>query len=179
MNFKNIDEIYAANDRIRDALGETIKGIDSEELKAHPDGEKWSIEQIVEHVSIVEESVTRICRKLLTTAQEGDLKASGEILISDGFRGYVGNIDDVKLEAPERVWPKGELSVQAAQMKMTENRTVFETLLPLFKEFDGTSPKFPHPYFGPLSAQEWLILSGEHARRHTKQIEKLIEKVRQ
>src|SRR5258708_8825452 len=108
MDYQNIDEIYSANDGIRNYLRETIKDLNAEELKALPDGEKWSIEQIVEHVSIVEESVSKICRKLLAKAQEDDLKASGKIVISGGFRAYAENMEDVKLEAPERVWPTGE-----------------------------------------------------------------------
>jgi hypothetical protein len=179
MDYQTIDEIYAVNDRIRDHLAEMINGINVEELKTLPDGEKWSVEQIIEHVTIVEDGMFRICRKLLTQAQESGIKASGEIQISDAFRSYSENIDTAKLEAPERVWPTGERSVEECQAKMNENKTAFETLLSLFKEFDGIELKFSHPYFGPLSAQEWLVLAGEHMRRHTRQIEKLVEKIRQ
>ncbi|MGH9820808.1 MAG: DinB family protein [Pyrinomonadaceae bacterium] len=179
MHYQNIDEIYSANDRFRSDLAQAVTGLAAEELKALPSGEKWSLEQIVEHVAIVDDGMARICRKLLAEAEEKGLKSSGEILVSDVFRSYTENTDGVRLEAPERVQPSGELSVRDSQAKMIESKKLFETLRPLFGEFDGTMPKFPHPYFGPLSAQEWLVLAGEHMHRHSGQIEKLIEKIRQ
>lgn len=179
MQYQDIDEIYSANERFRGELTDTIKDLSTNDLNARPDGEKWSLEQIVEHIAIVDDRMSKVCRKLLAQAEQEGLKSSGQILISDVFRSYTDSVDDIKLEAPEHVQPTGELSVQESQLKMTGSKTVFETLRPLFSEFDGTTPKFPHPYFGPLSAQEWLVLAGEHIRRHTSQIKILVEKIRQ
>ena len=46
-----------------------------------------------------------------------------------------------------------------------------------FQKVDGVEAKFPHPYFGDLSAQEWLVLSGAHEIRHLKQIRRVIEAI--
>lgn len=178
MEIKTIDDIYTANDRVRARFAETIDGVSETELKARPEDEKWSIEQIVEHVSLVEEGMSKICRKLLGEAQKADLKGNGEVRISD-MLWRAGSFDGMKLEAPERVRPTGLVSVDESRTKMEESRLLIESLRPIFAEFDGTGPKFPHPYFGPMSAQEWLVLSGEHTRRHTAQIENLIAKIRQ
>lgn len=179
MSYQTIDEIYVANNQIRTLFAETVMGIFPAELNALPDGEKWSIKEIVEHVSIVDEGMAKICRKLLSEAQRNEMRSTGEIMISDVFRAYTDNVDDMKLEAPERVWPTGERSVEESQRKIDENQIMFESLRTLFREFNGTSLKFLHPYFGPLSAQDWLVLSGEHMRRHTNQIQKVVEKIRQ
>jgi hypothetical protein len=179
MDYKTIDKIYAANDRYRNYLLETIDTLTAEEVKAFPLDEKWSIEQILEHISIVEEGMSKICRKLLTGARDEGLKSEGAVSISDSFRAYAENIDDIKLEAPERVQPTGMQSVADSKKKIVENQAWFENLRPIFQKFDGTKAKFPHPYFGPLSAQDWLVLAGEHTRRHTRQIEKLVAKIRQ
>ena len=179
MEFQNIDQIYLANAQVRDRFGETIGQINAGQVKILPDGEKWSIEQIVEHVSIVDEGMAKICRKLLGEAQKSGLKATGEIQISDVFRAYTENVDEMKLEAPERVHPTGQVSIDDSRRKLSESHAIFESLLAVFGEFDSTNLKFPHPYFGPLSAQDWLVLAGEHMHRHTKQIEKILEKIRQ
>jgi hypothetical protein len=105
--------------------------------------------------------------------------ATGEIKISDVFRDYTEKVDEIKLEAPERVWPTGKQTIEDSQKKIAESQSVLETLRSLFDEVDSTTLKFPHPYFGPLSAQEWLVLTGEHMLRHTKQIQKLLDKIRQ
>jgi hypothetical protein len=43
--------------------------------------------------------------------------------------------------------------------------------------FDGDTHKFPHPYFGPLSAVEWLVLLGGHEARHLQQIKNIAGKI--
>src|SRR5260221_3579432 len=149
MEYKSIDEIYSANARICDRLIETVSRISDEELKACPEGEKWSVEQIFEHVSIVDEGMARICRKLLTEAEKSSLKSS-EIVISDVFKTYTDSVDEMKLEAPETVWPTGQQSVEGSKEKLGESRAMFASLRPLFDEFDDVSLKLPHPYFGPL-----------------------------
>ncbi|MEP7074886.1 MAG: DinB family protein [Acidobacteriota bacterium] len=178
MDYKSIDEIYAANLCFRETLGETMGVITPDEAKARPADVKWSIEQIVEHVSIVDEGMSRICAKLLGEAQKASLKG-GEVAISEVFRNYTQNGEEIKLEAPERVVPTGERSVDDSLTKLNENLVAYENLRPLFLEFDGINPKFPHPFFGPLSAQDWLVMSGEHMKRHTRQIEKILNKIRQ
>jgi len=44
----------------------------------------------------------------------------------------------------------------------------------LFETNDGNQNKFPHPYFGDLSAIEWLVLIGGHEVRHLRQIKGMI-----
>ncbi|MEP6850552.1 MAG: DinB family protein [Acidobacteriota bacterium] len=178
MDYKSIDEIYAANLCFRETLGKTISVIALNEAKVRPADEKWSIEQIVEHISIVDEGMSRICGKLLAEAQKAGLKG-GEVAISEVFRNYTQNGEEIKLEAPERVVPTGERGVDDSLTKLNENLAAYENLRPIFLEFDGINPKFPHPFFGPLSAQDWLVMSGEHMKRHTRQIEKILNKIRQ
>ena len=177
MDYQSIDQIYEANGCIRESFLRTLDSLTEDEITGRPEGEKWSIEQIAEHVSIVEEGMSKICRKLLNEAKDSGLKTDG-ISISDKFREYVENLETMKFEAPERVQPTRGQHLADSRSKISDNDAWFETR-PLFKEFDGTQAKFPHPYFGPLSAQEWLVLAGEHMRRHTGQIQKIVEKIRQ
>jgi len=44
---------------------------------------------------------------------------------------------------------------------------------------DVSNHKFPHPFFGDLTAAEWLVMLGAHEARHTKQIERLLTAIRQ
>ena len=177
MEYTTIDEIYSDNDQIRDRLLKMIDSIADSELRARPNDEKWCIEQIFEHIAMVDEGMAKICRKLLSEAEKSDLKSSG-VTISDVFKTYTDGVGEIKLEAPERVQPTGQQNVAGSKEKLNESQALFEVLRPRFHEFDGVGLKFPHPYFGPLSAQDWLVLVGKHADRHTRQIEKLAEKIR-
>ena len=178
MEYKSIDEIYSANTRFREEFFDAIDSLNENDIAVLPDGEKWSIGQVVEHVSIVDEGMSKICRKLLNEARESGLKA-GDVTISPVFRDYTENPETVKLEAPERVQPTGGQTIAASRTKIEGSRTWFEEIRPLFEEFDGTQLKFPHPLFGPLSAQDWLVMAGEHMRRHTLQIKRITKAITQ
>ena len=178
MNFQSIDEIYTANDGAREVLKALLGKISDEEAGRLADGERWTVAQIVEHIVTVNDGVFRICRKLLGKAKEAGTRASKTLNVSDAFLDRSVEVHQVKLQAPERVHPTGSVTVEESLAKLDENRRQMEELRPLFAEFDGDTAKFPHPYFGEISAVEWLIMAGGHEARHTNQIRNVLEKLR-
>ena len=149
MEYKSIDEIYSANTRFREEFFDAIDSLNENDIAVVPDGEKWSIGQVAEHVSMVDEGMSKICRRLLNEARESGLKAGG-VTISPVFRDYTENPETVKLEAPERVQPTGGKTIAESRTKIEGNQVWFEEIRPLFAEFDGTQLKFPHPLFGQI-----------------------------
>ena len=85
MKYQTIEEVYAANDKIRTGLLATIENISDEQANALPEGEKWTIAQIVEHIAIVQDGMTRISAKLLNEAKANGKTADGTVKISDDF----------------------------------------------------------------------------------------------
>jgi uncharacterized damage-inducible protein DinB len=80
MNYQNISEIYAANDKIHGKLKETVSALTDEQanfLLEEDGGGKWSVANIVEHIAIVQEGMTKISAKLLSKAQNRGGKADG------------------------------------------------------------------------------------------------------
>ncbi len=179
MKYESIGDIYSANLKIRERLLATVSKITERELTALPDGQKWTIQQLVEHISIVEYNVARICGKLLETAKINGKLSDGSLALTEDFAARWSSIAAVKLEAPERVQPTGNVSIADAFEQMNATRDALAKLRSDFENYDLSGSKFPHPYFGDLTATEWLILSGGHEARHTDQIEQLLEKVRQ
>ncbi len=177
MSYQTISEIYATNDSIREKFNLTLETLTDRQASYRPEGEKWSVAQIVEHVSMVESGISRICAKLLSSAETDGQLSDGTVRISDRFIEKSSEIASMKLEAPERVHPTGEVSITESLDSMEESRTKLSELRPLFEEFDGDTHKFPHPFFGDLSAVEWLALVGGHEARHLKQIRTLLEKI--
>lgn len=176
MSYETIAEIYASNDRIRENLKETLASLTDKQSSYLPEGEKWTIAQIVEHVSMVENGMSRICSKLLSSAKAEGQLSDGTVKISDKFAEKSAEVVTVKLEAPEIVRPTHDRSIAESLASTDETRNKLNELRPLFEEFDGNTQKFPHPFFGDLSAVEWLVLVGGHEARHLKQIRHLLEK---
>ena len=177
MNHESIDAIYAENHEIRERFIRTINSISDQELQATPDGEKWPIAHIVEHVAVVEEGMSKICNKLLREAEAAGARSNGVPKRSESFLSRA-NDTTVKLEAPQRVQPSGEQPVAESLARMEENRKKLEDLRPRFEAWDSENFKFPHPFFGDMSAVEWLSLIGGHEERHLKQIEKMLDQIR-
>jgi len=177
MQYRSIDDIYTANDAIREKLKQTVTALSAEQISALPEGEKWTLAQFVEHISIVGEGVAAICSKLLSKAEAAGLAGDGTVNISNEFMQQGSAAANVKLEAPERVQPNAGATVEESFTKLDASRAALESLREKFTQFDGTQAKFPHPFFGDLSAQEWLVLSGGHEARHLKQMRLIIEKL--
>lgn len=174
MKYQTIEEVYAANDKIREGLLATLENISDEQANDLPDGEKWTIAQIVEHIGIVQDGMAKISAKLLTAAQEGGKTSDGKIILSESFSEQAAGARTQKFEAPERVHPTGNLTLAEAVEKLGESRQKLHDLKPLFESVDCSEQKFPHPAFGDLTAHEWLALAGGHEFRHIEQIKRLL-----
>ncbi len=179
MRYESVGDIYSTNAKIRERLLETVANINESELTALPDGEKWTIQQLVEHISIVEHNVARICSKLIEASKTNGKLSDGSLAVADDFASKWSAVSNVKLEAPERVQPTGNVSIAHAFEQMDSTHDALAALRSDFESYDLSGSKFPHPYFGDLTATEWLILSGSHEARHTTQLERILEKIRQ
>jgi len=178
MKYETIDEIYAGNDRVRARLKEVVASLPDETATALPEGETWTVAQIVEHISMVDEGAMRICARLLKKAQEAGQTHDGKVVITESFLQKGSEIARMKVQAPDFVQPTGTKSISDSLARLDENSLQLENLRELFKSVDGTELKFPHPFFGDISAQEWLSLKGGHEMRHVKQIEKVLAKIK-
>lgn len=176
MNHTTLDEAYAANDAVRAKLKETVAALDEQQLDARPEGEKWSVKQIVEHVAMVNDGVFRICSRLLSKAEQAG-QASKGFNISAQFVERAMSSAEEKLEAPEIVHPTAAAPIAESLGRLDATTDALRTLREKFERFDGTEPRFPHPFFGDLSAQEWFVLSGAHEGRHLRQIRRIVAKL--
>lgn len=173
MEYKTVEDVYSANLAIRQKFKDAVSGLTDEQLNVRPDEETWSIAQIVEHVAIVNEGMSRICAKLLSKAEGAGMTNDGSVHIANEFVETAAAVGAQKLKAPEMVEPVGGVPVADSMAKLDELQSRFAELRVKFETVNGTDPKFPHPYFGDLSAQEWLVLSGAHEARHLRQIRRL------
>lgn len=174
MNYQTIEEVYAANDKIRAGLLATIENLSDEQANALPEGEKWTIAQIVEHIAIVQDGMTRISAKLLNEAKANGKSSDGKAKISEDFSQKAAGAREQKFEAPERVRPTGNQTIAESIGKLKESQQRLKDLQPIFETVECSDHKFPHPAFGDLTAHEWLALVGGHEFRHSKQIKRLL-----
>ena len=180
MSHQTIAEVYENNDQIREKLKAAINAVTDREANFLPEGEKWTIAALVEHIGIVEGGMSKISHKLLGAAKEaGAAAGDGRIGLSESFSQKAAAARSMKLEAPAQVRPTGSQTIAESLAKMEENRRRLKELQPLFESIDSSAQTFPHPAFGELTAHEWLVLIGGHEARHIAQLNRLISVVRE
>lgn len=179
MQYNSIADIYSANQQIRKHFEQAAHSITPDEANAELEGEKWTVAALFEHVATVEFNITKLCAKLLAAARQAGKPSDGSFAVSPGFAAKWAEIRDVKLEAPELVHPAGGVPIPESLAKLSASTPELEAMRPDFETFDVANHKFPHPYFGDLTAAEWLLLIGGHEGRHLAQIERLLAKIRQ
>jgi hypothetical protein len=178
MKYETIADIYTANKIARENLQALISAISDEEAAELSEGETWTIQKIVEHLSMVDFGISRICSKLLEEAKATAKPSDGTVSLSPTFREKLALVGSVKVEAPERVQPTGNVSIAEALDRMEANRPAIDAMRTDLEKYDLSVSKFPHPYFGDITAAEWLIVAGGHEMRHTAQIERSLAKIR-
>lgn len=173
MNYRTISEIYDANDQIRARLKALIGGLTAAETEMR-DGTGWTVAEIVEHLVLVEDGMTRICAKLLGEGAAAGASGDGAARISADFLERTIAARGVKVDAPERVRPTGTKPVADSLAALDSNRARLNQLREQFENVDSSEFTFPHPAFGALTAHEWLALLGGHEARHIAQIERIL-----
>jgi hypothetical protein len=179
MRYQTIGDIYSANEKFRQQFIDCLTGISDEEASTKPAGEKWCIQQIVEHVSLVEAGAKRICTMLIDRARADGKAADGTFSLSPSFSNGAGQLGQTKLEAPDVVQPKGDVPIEDSLLRLAKTSAELKELRADFEAFDHSAHSFPHPYFGPLNAGEWLVVIGLHEQRHADQIRRWKELLRQ
>ncbi|HKE00493.1 MAG TPA: DinB family protein [Planctomycetota bacterium] len=144
-----------------------VEGLSDAQWTWKPAPNKWSVGEVIEHLVLVETRVQGRLDKTLAGAPDPDWKKKTagkaemlEKLLPDR---------SMKADAPEPVQPKGKLThaEAIAEYKKARAKTIEMTVksdAPL-KAFT-----FDHPFFGPLSAYQWLLLVPLHNQRHNQQI---------
>ncbi len=172
----NINDIYETNDKIREKTKRLVADLTDKQTAFLPEGEKWTIAHIIEHIAIVQDGMAKISAKLLTQAQAAGKTASGAARLSENFVQKANEAKTLKFQAPDMVHPTGNQTIEDSLKKMDETRGELEKLRPLFESVECSDFKFPHPFMGDFTAHEWLILVGDHEARHLRQIEAMLEK---
>lgn len=178
MKYNSIADIFTAHIPVRERFLAVTGGISEAEANALPENGGWTAGQIIEHVAIVEEAMLRICGKLIGAAREAGRSSDGRFSLTDDFADKATAVSGVKVDAPERVHPTGEVPIAASLDRLAASTAAIEALSGDLGAWDGTDHKFPHPFFGPVTAAEWLVIRTGHEHRHTNQIENLLTAVR-
>ena len=155
------------NEKARQQLLKEIKEISDEDLNIKPTPDTWSIKQLLEHLYLMEATITKTIKKQL---------AFGEVSIVDEKPIQLAVNRSTKVEAPDYVLPSEEFSTRdSLKDKLALSH---QELVEVALQTDDTKlleKAFTHPIFGQLNLQQWIHFVGYHELRHIEQIKEVKE----
>ena len=159
-------EGLAQLDRTRIGVIEATKGLSEAQWKFKPGPDRWSVAEVLEHITLAEDFLAENTSKKVMQAPAG--KADRDYKSTDKF--VLGAIADrtQKVQAPEPLHPTGRWSPQETLERFL--KSLERTVEVLNSTPDLRDHVVDSPLGQPLDAYQWLLFISAHSERHTKQI---------
>jgi uncharacterized damage-inducible protein DinB len=173
MIYHTISDILAANEQAQERFTAAVSNLTEAQADFRPDENQWTIAEIVEHVSIIDNNVLRLAHKLLKEAESAPKPPKPDLNLGHTSLDENGRQHPGSFPAPDRVRPQGGVRVDDSLAKMRVALAGFAEIQSRLEAVDLSEQMFPHPFIGPISLYQWMVLLGEHEDRHRGQIERL------
>lgn len=144
-----------------------VKGLTPRQTLMHAQG-KWNVWQQLEHICMTERMVF-----ILVSRPSAETAETPELLGDEKLSQYMLANNQVKIEAPERLQPKGEISdYEQFEKTFTANRTNLKDGI-LSGRIVIDNRVYKHPVFGAMTISDWLNFMIHHSQRHLNQVKEL------
>ena len=174
-------------------IAETLKYLDTEradlraavelvtpELRDQPPGpDRWSVAQVLQHLTLIENRVGRLVSKRIAGARAEGLGPELETSPILNSR-HAAKIADrsFRVTAPEEIRPPSDADAVSAWAALEQSR---ETLRLAVLSGDGlalSEVKHPHPVLGEINLYQWILFVGSHEVRHTAQVREIADELK-
>jgi hypothetical protein len=174
MAYQSVAEILEAIDETRLRLRQRVEGLSAAQENFRPSPDAWSVAEIVEHLTIFEERMSRLFAMMIKKSESEAARAAGQSFRPVSLDQFIERSRKEKYTAPETVRPSGNVPVTDSLARMRRSRAELHQLRPHLESRDLSVMTYPHPAFGALDLYEWLALIGMHEDRHLSQIESVM-----
>jgi hypothetical protein len=139
-----------------------------------PDADRWSVAEVLEHLSIVETRIAGVVAKAIAGAKPSGLAretSTSSVLTSMNLTELANR--ERRLTAGDASRPTGTVGADEAWAALTRARKSLYTAL---REGDGWALEMlsaPHPRLGALNLYQWVVFVAGHEARHAAQIREI------
>ena len=172
MIYNGIDEIYTALATTRRHIYEMVEDLSDEEAKARPVPDRWSVAEIIEHLSITEARILGLITGLLGRQSAAAAASAGSSGQAISIQMMIDRASE-KFTAPDILLPSGGMPLSESLAKLRQSRATLVGLRPQIEARDYSHVSYPHPAFGPLNLYQWLAAVEFHECKHLDQIQTL------
>jgi hypothetical protein len=135
-----------------------------------PAADRWSVAEVLEHLSIVEGRVVMLLSVMVPTAPPVTAADGREATAID--RAALRD-RTTRINAPDPIQPTGTVNADEAWTALERSREQLFGLLEAAEGRDLTQITRPHPVLGLLDGYQWIAAIGGHEERHMAQIQEI------
>lgn len=171
---ETITNIMKHLDENRAILRAAVDRVPAQDRERRPAADRWSVAEVIEHLSIIETRVTALVGNALAGLSANGATGAAETThsINQEHHAIVVNRAQ-RVKARETTEPTGSLDAVAAWSALEQSRAGLLTLLQKAATVDLSGFTHPHPIAGPINGYEWIAFVGGHEARHADQIDEI------
>lgn len=166
-----VADVFATLDRARDELSAAVAAVPAHLRGQRPAADRWSVAEILEHLSLVEKRFAGVVATAIAKAREAGL--GPETGARAPFPEKVAKplLDRTERRpAPDAVQPSGTLDAAAAWTAFEHSRALLRATVTDADRLALSEVVQAHHHWGPLDVYHWVELAAGHQRRHAEQI---------
>ncbi|WP_139492421.1 DinB family protein [Brevibacillus dissolubilis] len=152
---------------VRSILLQTIAALTDEQLNHHPATDKWSIGQVLYHLTMTDQWAGSAIALSLAQETTPQPKARPVEMVLNR---------SIKIEAPDAFTPPDRSYTKSELIHLLEQtrHELEQVISPVTESAVLQEKSLPHPILGPISLKQALDLLLMHEQRHTEQIREMI-----
>ncbi len=151
----------------RAVLVSSVSGLSDAQLAFKPAADRWSIEETLEHIVLIEDAIHGIISHI---GDSPEAPPDWQPAAMDEFIPLEVPRRSTRIKAPEQVCPTHRWCAAEALQRFIEGR---ERTMQLASTPGLRRHIRQHPVLGPWDGYHWLLAAAAHSARHTAQIEEV------
>ncbi len=167
----HLAEVFALLDESRAALRAAAATVDPEMRARRPGPDRWSVNEILEHLALVERAFDVTVGEAIAKARAAGLtnERDPRVPLSDDLRTVIRDRTE-RRHAPRTVIPTGTLDEAAAWADVEDARQRFRETVSRADGLALGSVTADHRRWGALTMYQWIEALATHEARHAEQI---------
>ncbi len=159
----------------RRVVHEAVASVPSELHRRRPGADRWSVAEVVEHLSLIEGRIAMLLTRQVAAARERGVGPDEETSsVVGSFVNPEGVVDRTrKIVAPGPVVPSGSLDTTAGTEALAKSRAAMNAALRAANGVSLQDLMQVHPILGTMNMYHWIVALGLHDRRHAAQIREI------
>ena len=158
----------------RAALRDAVDSIPPSHREQRPGLDRWSVAEVLEHLTIVERLFSGRVIKAIDEARTAGLtkEAHARSPLPDPVEQRMADRVN-KRQAPEAAHPTGTVDVDAGWAAFESTHASLRAALEGADGLALSQVTVDHPFFGTMTVYQWVELMAAHEGRHTEQIREI------